>query len=632
MPLKSLSVLLPGIKWLHGYTAQDAVADLIAGITVGLTVLPQGLAYATLAGLEPQYGLYSSFVGGIVYAMLGSCRQVTIGPTALLALMTSRHTGFGLDSGPAYGILLCLISGVVELGMAVLKLGALVDLISLPVTVGFTSATAVIIGTSQLKGLLGLRGGSGSDFINTMRSVFGNLLQVRRGDLTLGLVSISVLLLLRRLKTVKVAQRVRNLRAQQLLSGSIWVVSTGRNALVVLVSSVLAYSQCKSQDSCPFILTGKVKSGLPSLALPKFETTILGKNGTEVPQTFEQMASLSELGPSMLILPIIAVLGNVAISKAFGGAGLSPTRELVALSLSNICGAFCSSMPVTGSFSRSAVNHASGVRTPIGGCYTSVLVLLALSLLAPYFQYIPKAALSAVIISAVIFMIEFEVIRPLWRCSRRELLPGAITFVMSLAIGVEIGLLLGVGADVAFLVYRAARPVLSVSKLQTINGMSYILIRPKHSSLYFPAIEWVRSGISKALSTHGTAPVVLDCAHVHGKTMNLLLLFIGLIILSLIDFDFTAARGMGSLYKELAKANVPLFLMSAHKDISVILKESTNIDFPTIDCPNDLESLVEQMPDFELHLQVTAPLVESKMLQTVEANATELSKLTTSSA
>lgn len=305
----------------------------------------------------------------------------------------------------------------------------------------------------------------------------------------------------------------------------------------------------------------------------------------------------------MIILPIIAVLGNVAISKAFGGAGLSPTRELVALSLSNICGSFCSSIPVTGSFSRSAVNHASGVRTPIGGCYTSVLVLLALSLLAPYFQYIPKAALSAVIISAVIFMIEFEVIKPLWRCSRRELLPGAITFVMSLAVGVEIGLLLGVGADVAFLVYRAARPILSVSKLQTVNGLSYILIRPKHSALYFPAIEWVRTGISKALSTHGTAPVVLDCTHVHGKVIDLLMgslffffngfLFYNFFLLR-IDFDFTAARGMGSLHKELAKANVPLFLMSAHKDISVILKESTNIDFPTIDCPNDLECLLEQ--------------------------------------
>ncbi|KAH8357670.1 sodium-independent sulfate anion transporter isoform X2 [Drosophila serrata] len=598
--------VLPGLKWLHGYTGQDAVADLIAGVTVGLTVLPQGLAYATLAGLEPQYGLYSAFVGGIIYAMLGSCRQVTIGPTALLALMTSRHTGLGLGSGPAYAILLCLISGVVELGMAVLKLGALVDLISLPVTVGFTSATAVIIGTSQLKGLLGLRGGSGSDFINTMRSVFGNLHQVRRGDFTLGLVSIIVLLVLRKLKDVKLNGRIRSLRAQQLVSGSIWVIATGRNALVVLVTSVLAYSTCDQMDSCPYILTGKVKSGLPNVALPKFETTILDRNGTEIPQNFEQM--LSELGPSMLILPIIAVLGNVAISKAFGGAGLSPTRELVALSMSNICGAFCSSMPVTGSFSRSAVNHASGVRTPLGGCYTSVLVLLALGLLAPYFQYIPKAALSAVIISAVIFMIEFEVIRPLWRCSRRELLPGAITFVLSLAVGVEIGLLLGVGADVAFLVYRAARPVLSVSKLQTSHGINYILIRPKHSSLYFPAIEWVRSGISKALTTHGTAPVVLDCAHVH-------------------DFDFTAARGMGSLKKELAKANVPLFLMSAHKDIGVILKESTNIDFPTIDCPDDLEPILEQTPDYVLHLQVTAPLVESRLVHCGAGEPTELSKL-----
>ncbi|XP_016969700.1 sodium-independent sulfate anion transporter isoform X2 [Drosophila rhopaloa] len=565
--------LLPGLKWLHGYTGQDAVADLIAGVTVGLTVLPQGLAYATLAGLQPQYGLYSAFVGGIVYAMLGSCRQVTIGPTALLALMTSRHTGFGLGSGPAYAILLCLISGIVELGMAVLKLGALVDLISLPVTVGFTSATAVIIGTSQLKGLLGLRGGSGSDFINTMRSVFGNLHEVRKGDFSLGLVSIIVLLLLRKLKDVKLDGRIRSLRTQQLISGSIWVIATGRNALVVLVTSVLAYSTCEQMETCPYILTGKVKSGLPNVSLPKLETTILDRNGTEIRQNFQQM--VSELGPSMLILPIIAVLGNVAISKAFGGSGLSPTRELVALSMSNICGAFCSSMPVTGSFSRSAVNHASGVRTPLGGCYTSVLVLLALGLLAPYFQYIPKAALSAVIISAVIFMIEFEVIKPLWRCSRRELLPGAITFVMSLGVGVEIGLLLGVSADVAFLVYRAARPDLSVSKLQTCNGINYILIRPKHSSLYFPAIEWVRSGISKALTTHGTAPVVLDCAHVH-------------------DFDFTAARGMGSLQKELAKANVPLFLMSAHKDIGVILKESTNFDFPTIECPDDLEFLLEQ--------------------------------------
>jgi solute carrier family 26 (sodium-independent sulfate anion transporter), member 11 len=125
MGLTKLEKCIPGTRWLRGYTAKFAVADLIAGITVGLTVLPQGLAYSTLAGLEPQYGLYSAFMGGLVYALLGGCREVTIGPTALLALMTSRHTGLGGESGPHLAILLCFLSGIVEMLMALLKLGKL---------------------------------------------------------------------------------------------------------------------------------------------------------------------------------------------------------------------------------------------------------------------------------------------------------------------------------------------------------------------------------------------------------------------------------------------------------------------------------------------------------------------------
>lgn len=230
---------------------------------------------------------------------------------------------------------------------------------------------------------------------------------------------------------------------------------------------------------------------------------------------------ISELSSSIALVPIIAVLGNVAISKAFGGSGIDATRELIALSLSNVLGSFVSSMPVTGSFSRSAVNHASGVRTPIGGVYTGILVLLALGLLTPYFHYIPRAALSAVIISAVIFMIEYEVIRPLWRCSRRELLPGAITFILSLWVGVEIGLLAGVVADLGFLIYRAARPTLNVERCTTVTGTVYILIRPRHSLLYFPAIEHVRNGVSKALKNHGKAPIVLDCRNLIGKYFNI---------------------------------------------------------------------------------------------------------------
>nr|AAQ01582.1 agCP7521-like protein [Aedes albopictus] len=229
---------------------------------------------------------------------------------------------------------------------------------------------------------------------------------------------------------------------------------------------------------------------------------------------------VSELGVNIALVPVIAVLGNVAISKAFGGSGINPTKELVALSLSNVFGSFFSSIPVTGSFSRSAVNHASGVKTPIGGIYTGTLVLLALGLLTPYFQYIPKAALSAVIISAVIFMIEYEVIRPLWRCNKRELIPGAVTFVLSLVVGVELGLLAGVLADLAFVVYRTARPVLTVDVTSTSTEVQYIVIRPRHSLLYFPAVEWVRNVISKAIKKHGNIPIVLDCRIVHGTSMR----------------------------------------------------------------------------------------------------------------
>ncbi|XP_055609114.1 sodium-independent sulfate anion transporter [Uranotaenia lowii] len=550
MGLTQVEKIIPGARWLRGYNAQFAVADLIAGITVGLTVLPQGLAYATLAGLEPQYGLYSAFVGGLIYALMGGCREVTIGPTALLALMTSRHTGHGGISGPQFAILLCFLSGIVELLMAVLRLGALVDLISLPVTVGFTSATALIIGASQLKALLGIRGGSGSGFAETIQTVIMKFGEARIPDSVLGFVSIAVLLALRKLKDVKTPADAG--QGRKILGVAFWLIATARNALLVLITSLIAF-YFDRQGERPFILTGTVKSGIPAFALPPFSTEIPGPNNTTTEVNFQGM--VSEMGVNIALVPVIAVLGNVAISKAFGGSGINPTKELIALSLSNVFGSFFSSIPVTGSFSRSAVNHASGVKTPIGGIYTGALVLLALGLLTPYFQYIPKAALSAVIISAVIFMIEYEVIRPLWRCNKRELIPGAVTFVLSLIVGVELGLLAGVLADLAFVVYRTARPVLSVDVESTASDVQYIIIRPRHSLLYFPAVEWVRSAISKAIKNHGNIPVVLDCRIVH-------------------EFDYTAATGLGGLRKELDTKKIPLVVLGPSSDVRKMLKET----------------------------------------------------------
>lgn len=247
----------------------------------------------------------------------------------------------------------------------------------------------------------------------------------------------------------------------------------------------------------------------------------------------------------------------------------------MALSLSNVIGSFFSSYPVTGSFSRSAVNSASGVKTPLGGIYTGMIVLLALSVLTPYFQYIPRAALSAVIISAVIFMIEYEIIPALWRCSRRELLPGAITFVLSLVIGVELGLLAGVATDVAFLVHRAARPNLLVEKTETVaSKVQYILVHPRYSLLYFPAIEYVRGRISSSLKQFGQLPVVLDCRNVQ-------------------EFDFTATKGLGALYKELAAKKVAFVLLGLAPEIKSILKEVVTTQIPQANDHDELDIVLQ---------------------------------------
>uniref|UniRef100_A0A336M1R8 CSON010405 protein n=1 Tax=Culicoides sonorensis TaxID=179676 RepID=A0A336M1R8_CULSO len=596
MGLSHVEKVIPGARWLRGYNVEYAVSDLIAGITVGLTLLPQGLAYATLAGLPPQYGLYSSFIGGMVYACLGGCPEVNIGPTALLSLMTSRHTSLGGASGPHLAILLCFLGGIVELIMALLRLGSLVDLLSIAVIAGFTSATAIIIGCSQLKSLLGITAkSSGSGFLPTLYTVFTNLDKIRYTDAVLGFSSIFILLAVRKLKDIKTPENAS--KSRRMLGGALWLFTTARNALLVFVSSFAAY-MASQRGSSPFILTGTVKSGIPDFQLPPFETTVVNGNGTTIDMNFTEM--VSELGASIVLVPIIAVLGNVAISKAFGGSGIDPTRELVALSLSNVVGSLFQSYPVTGSFSRSAVNHASGVRTPIGGIYTGLLVLLALSVLTPYFQFIPKATLSAVIISAVIFMIEYEVIRPLWRCSRRELLPGAVTFILSLLVGVEIGLLAGVAVDVAFLVHRAARPNLMVERCTTMSSdIEFLIIRPRYSLIYFPATEYIRIEILNATKKHRDIPIVLDCRNLH-------------------EFDFTAARGLGSLYKELQAKKVTLVLLGPSEEIEHVLKEAiAPTVIPSADSESDLESVLQEIVSETKELKDVAgtPLLTRPIIQ-----------------
>ncbi|KAF6201239.1 hypothetical protein GE061_005686 [Apolygus lucorum] len=589
---------VPILNWLPKYNTDIAVADLIAGVTVGLTVMPQALAYAALAGLPPQYGLYSSFIGCFVYTIFGSCKDITIGPTALMSLMTNQQV-VGRNSD--YAILLCFLTGVVLIVMSCMRLGVLVEFISQPVTVGFTTATSVIIVASQLKGLLGLSYESGN-FLWTLQQFANNVHKTRWPDAVLGFSCIAILLFLRKVKDLYVIDKLKSSKNERVIAKSLWLLSTSRNALMVIFCSVLAYVLENNHGSAPFKITGNVRSGIPPFQLPPFSTVL--ENRTV---SFGEM--VSDLGSSIILVPVIAVLGNVAIAKAFaGGEPVDATQELLTLAGCNLFGSFVSSMPVTGSFSRSAVNHASGVKTTMGGVFTGVLLLLALGVLTPYFYYIPKASLAAVIICAVIFMIEYEVVKPMWRASKRDILPMLVTFVVCLISSVEVGILVGVGVNIALLLIYSARPKIVTSHLQCDGGVEYISIKP-NASVYFPGMEYLRSTVITAGKSK--LPIVFDCTLFENT-------------------DFTTAKGISSLINDFKKRHQPLFFYNVQPSLAAVLEPICSKNFMYYSVMDDLVQalnvVVKSGGDVDEVLHVTTEMRDVSLYHRGHAEPSENSE------
>jgi len=476
---------LPILQWLPSYNTESAISDLIAGVTVGLTVIPQGIAYAIVAGLPPQYGLYSAFMGCFVYCIFGSSKDITIGPTAIMALMTGVHAQYG----PDYAVLLAFLSGLIILACGLLRLGFLIDFISVPVIAGFTSAAALTIASGQVKSLLGLTIPSDEKshlhlgVVDGWIDVFTHIKTCRWQDATLGILCCILLLSLRALNRTNWFKPDTSGSAQgcqafwnklpptglKILSKTVWFICTGRNAIVVILCLILAAiidpeaTSCKEDpENCVFTLTGKIESGLPAFQPPPF--TILGSNDTSSADDTDFSGMIAQLGSAIIIIPLIAILESVAIAKAFaGGKPVDASQEMIALGICNLFGSFAQSMPTTGSFSRTAVNAASGVKTPMGGIYTGALVILCLAFLMPFCAFIPKATLAAVIITAVVFSVEYEVVMPIWKSKRMDLLPGLACFLGCLFYELEMGIGLGVVIQVLMLLYHAARPGVEVT-------------------------------------------------------------------------------------------------------------------------------------------------------------------------
>ncbi|CAH0579551.1 unnamed protein product [Chrysodeixis includens] len=296
---RALRRRLPVLRWLPRYDRVSAVADLVAGVTLGLTLVPQSIAYASLANLPVQYGLYSSFIGTMMYVLLGTVKEVSIGPTSLMALFTLQVCrGLPVE----FVVLLTFLSGCVVLAMGLLRLGFLVELISPSVTSGFTSATAVIIVAAQLKGLLGLSF-TAETVVENIRCIVAKWDDIRYADAALGAVCCSVLLLLRKVKDIPVSEKRGRLRR------ALWLLSISRNALVVLAASSFAYLTHHPNQPL-FKLSGRVEPGLPSLAPPPFSAAVDNS-------TVHFVDMVQQLGSAVLMLPVVMVLANIAIAKAF---------------------------------------------------------------------------------------------------------------------------------------------------------------------------------------------------------------------------------------------------------------------------------------------------------------------------
>lgn len=545
--VKSLKRKLPILSWLPYYTMDDGLGDLMAGVTVGLTVIPQSMAYAGLAGLPPQYGLYGSFMGAFIYTFVGSCKDVPMGPTAIVSLLTySSLYGYG----PVYANLLCFLTGVIQLAMGLCGLGIIIDFVSGPVSSGFTSAVALLIIASQIKDLLGVRG-EGSSLWEMMRSLYADIDNISLGDTVIGLGCIGFLLILRIVAEVRIgpADPGQQSPGQKCANKTLWLIGSIRNSIIVVSCTAMSYAFISSQGGepveLPYKIIGTIPAGLPEFHLPQFSV----RRGNETVGFFDMV---HDMRSNVIVLPLIGLLENISICKAFaGGKSVDATQELLAIGLCNIGNAFAQGFPGSGSFSRSAVNNASGVRTPLGGLYSAILVIVALLFLTPHFFYIPKTCLAAVIITAVVFMVEVRVVKPIYRSKKSDLIPGLCTFFACLFLPLEIGVLFGIGLNLMSILYHAARPKISIQEYKTRTGFKYLMLTPDRC-LVFPSADYVRNLVTKH-SLKRDMPVVIDCSHVYGA-------------------DFTAAKVIEMLAKDFSDRGQSLFFYNLKPSVVEVFR------------------------------------------------------------
>jgi SulP family sulfate permease len=485
---------VPLLAWGRNYNRDTFTSDLVAALIVTIMLIPQSLAYALLAGLPPEVGLYASVAPLLLYAVLGSSRVLAVGPVAVVSLMTAAAVGQHAAAGTyAYwqvAITLAFLSGGMLLIMGLLRLGFLANFLSHPVISGFISASGLLIALSQLKTLMGVKA-EGHNFVELLSSLLHQASNVHLLTLAVGIAATVFLFWVRKgLKPLLISAGLRPKLAD--------VLAKAGPVVAIALTTVLAWGLDWQGQGMK--LVGTVPQGLPPLTTP-------------------------------LWISVVGFVESVSVGQTLAAKRrqrIEPDQELVALGASNLSAAFTGGFPVTGGFARSVVNFDAGAVTPAAGVYTAVGITLASLFLTPALFYLPQATLAATIIVAVLSLVDFSILKSTWRFSKLDFMAVATTLLATLLVGVESGLVLGVLVSLALFLLRASRP--HIASVGLVPGTEHfrnvlrhdVLVSPKlvclrvDASMFFANARGIEDRINAEVATRPELQhVLLQCSAVN---------------------------------------------------------------------------------------------------------------------
>ena len=506
---------LPVLTWGRTYTRQSFTNDLTAAIIVTIMLIPQSLAYAMLAGLPPQMGLYASILPITLYAVFGTSRSLAVGPVAVVSLLTaasiSRIATPGSDDYIVAAIALAFLSGVLLVAMGVFRLGFMANFLSHPVIAGFITASGLIIAASQLKAILGISA-EGHNLVQLAESLWAHRQDINWITALIGSLTTAFLFWVRKgllplLLALGLSEPVAKIMAK-----------AGPVAAIVATTALVWLLDLQSYG---VKIVGSVPQGLPPLTMPKFSLDLW-----------------SSLLTSAILISVIGFVESISVAQTLAAKKrqrIDPDQELIGLGAANIGASFTSGFPVTGGFSRSVVNYDAGAETPAAGAYTAGGLIFASVFLTPLIFFLPKATLAATIIVAVLSLVDFKILGKAWRYSKADFTAVTTTMAITLVVGVEVGVITGVLVSILIHLYKSSRPhIATVGQVPNSehyrNILRYDVITQPHilsirvdESLYFANARFLEDHLfARATQQPQLRHVVLMCSAINDIDMSAL--------------------------------------------------------------------------------------------------------------